>query len=198
MGTKGKVATMPRIPGLLERIQQPLYDENVVAASGTGQLNYFQVPLGGTAAAAAAPKTQIQTNMDQGGSLPYPKNFEIHALRLINELGAAVVDLARIFDSSWFRLFIGTKDYLVVNSFMLTAGIGLNGVANGTTNIVSVVNGRGDQRGIYVLAEPIDLIPQQNFRCELNFPTPFTAGQPLTAPVGIWIYLDGFFKREVH
>ena len=39
----------PRIPGLLERIQQPLYDQNTVATAGTSQLNYFQVPLGGTA-----------------------------------------------------------------------------------------------------------------------------------------------------
>jgi hypothetical protein len=189
---------MPRIPGLLERIQQPLYDRNTVATSGTGQLNYFQVPLGGTAAGSVTPKTQVQTNMDQGGSLPYPKNFEIHAIRLINEYGAEVSDLNRIYDSSWFRLFIGTKDYLVVNSFMLTAGVGLDGVAAGETNVVSVVNGRADQRGIYVLAEPIDLIPQQNFRCEINFPTPFTAGAPLSQPVALSVYLDGFFKREVH
>lgn len=183
---------MPRIPGLLERIQQPLYDRNTVATSGTAQLNFFQVPLGGTAGAIL--KTQVQTNMDQGGSLPYPKNFEIHALRLINQYGAAVADLNGIFNNSWFRLFIGTKDYLVVNSFMLTAGVGLDGVAAGTTNVISVHNGRPDQRGIYVLAEPIDLIPQQNFRCELNFPVP----QTLTATVDISIYLDGFFKREVH
>lgn len=189
---------MPRIPGLLERIQQPLYDRNTVATSGTGQLNYFQVPLGGTGAGTSTPKTQVDTNMDQGGSLPYPKNFEIHALRLISEYGAAIADLNRIFDSAWFRLFIGTKDYLVVNSFMLTAGVGLDGVAAGDTNVASVQNGRADQRGIYVLAEPIDLIPQQNFRCELNFPTPFTAGSPLTAAVDVSIYLDGFFKREVH
>jgi hypothetical protein len=189
---------MPRIPGLLERIQQPLYDRNTVATSGTGSLNFFQVPLGGTGAGAATPKSQVQTNMDQGGSLPYPKNFEIHALRLINEYGSAVSDLNRIYDSSWFRLFIGTKDYLVVNSFMLTAGVGLDGVAAGTTNVVSVVNGRPDQRGIYVLAEPIDLIPQQNFRCEINFPTPFIAASPLLASVDLSVYLDGFFKREVH
>jgi len=185
---------MPRIPGLLERIQQPLYDRNTVATSGTGQLNFFQVPLGGTTAGSAIPKSQIDTNMDQGGSLPYPKNFEIHALRLINQYSAAVADLNAIFNNSWFRLFIGTKDYLVVNSFMLTAGVGLDGVAAGSTDVVSVTNGRPDQRGIYVLAEPIDLIPQQNFRCEINFPTT----QTLSATVGVSIYLDGFFKREVH
>lgn len=185
---------MPRIPGLLERIQQPLYDKNTVATSGTAQLNFFQVPLGGTPAGSVTPKSQVSTNMDQGGSLPYPKNFEIHAIRLINEYGSAVADLNAIYNNSWFRLFIGTKDYLVVNSFMLTAGVGLDGVASGSTNVISVTNGRPDQRGIYVLAEPIDLIPQQNFRCEINFPTT----QTLSAPVALSVYLDGFFKREVH
>src|SRR3989338_7320546 len=73
----------PRIPGLLERIQQPLYDRNTVATSGTSQLNFFQAPLGGSPAGTI--ETQVQTNMDQGGSLPYPKNFEIHAIRLINQ-----------------------------------------------------------------------------------------------------------------
>lgn len=185
---------MPRIPGLLERIQQPLYDRNTVATAGTSQLNFFQVPLGGTAAGAVVAKTQVETNMDQGGSLPYPKNFEIHAIRLINAYSATVADLSLVYNNSWFRLFIGTKDYLVVNTFMLTAGVGLDGVATGVTDVASVTNGRADQRGIYVLAEPIDLIPQQNFRCEVNFPTP----QNPTAEVPLSVYLDGFFKREVH
>ena len=185
---------MPRIPGLLERIQQPLYDRNTVATAGTGQLNFFQVPLGGTAAGAVVAKTQVETNMDQGGSLPYPKNFEIHAIRLINGYAQTVADLSLVYNNSWFRLFIGTKDYLVVNTFMLTAGVGLDGVATGDTPISSVTNGRADQRGIYVLAEPIDLIPQQNFRCEVNFPTPIGP----SATVNLSVYLDGFFKREVH
>jgi len=185
---------MPRIPGLLERIQQPLYDRNTVATTGTGQLNFFQVPLGGTIAGATTPKTQVDTNMDQGGSLPYPKNFEIHAIRLINQYESEIADLNDIYNNSWFRLFIGTKDYLVVNSFMLTAGVGLDGVIAGNTPFTSATNGRPDQRGIYVLAEPIDLIPQQNFRCELNFPIT----QLLSAEVSVSIYLDGFFKREVH
>lgn len=186
---------MPRIPGLLERIQQPLYDQNTVASVAplTTQLNFFQVPLGGTAPGGAAPKTQVQTNMDQGGSLPYPKNFEIHALRMITQYGATVGDLNTIFNGSWFRLFIGTKDYLVVNSFILTAGVGLEGVTTAAL-VTSVHNGRADQKGIYVLAEPIDLIPQQNFRCELNFPVAPTPSTTVTVSV----YLDGFFKREVH
>ena len=185
---------MPRIPGLLERIQQPLYDRNTVPTSGGTQFNYFQVPLGGTAAGAAAPKTQVQTNMDQGGSLPYPKNFEIHAIRAINQYQSAIADLNAIFNNAWFRLFIGTKDYLVVNLFMLTAGVGIVGVTAGSTDVAAVTNGFQKQCDIYVLAEPIDLIPQQNFRCEINLPVP----QVLSAPVAFSVYLDGFFKREVH
>lgn len=179
---------MPRIPGLLERIQQPLYDNGTVATSATTNINFFQVARGSSS------KTYLETNMDQGGSLAYPKNFEIHALRMIHEYGSTVADVSEILDAGWFKLFIGTKDYLVVNSFMLTAGVGLAGVATGDTALASVQNGRADQRGIYVLAEPIDLIPQQNFHCELNFPT---APTPASA-TDVWVYLDGFFKREVH
>jgi len=181
---------MPRIPGLLERIQQPLYDRGAVATSATTQINFFQVPLGGGATA----KNELSTNMDQGGSLPYPKNFEVHALRCINAYAATVADLILIFNNAWFRLFIGTKNYLVVNLFMLTAGVGLDGLLTGSVSSAAAQNGKPDQRGIYVLAEPIDLIPQQNFRCEVNFPT----AQTLSAETNLSIYLDGFFKREVH
>jgi len=185
---------MPRIPGLLERIQQPLYDRNTAGTSGTTQMNYFQVPLGGTAPGSAVPKTQVQTNMDQGGSLPYPKNFEIHALRAINQYQSSIADLNALYVNAWFRLFIGTKDYLVVNLFMLTAGVGLVGISAGSTDVAAATNGFQQQRDIYVLAEPIDLIPQQNFRCEVNLPVP----QVFSAPLALSIYLDGFFKREVH
>ena len=77
---------MPRIPGLLERIQQPLYDRGTILSTST-QLNFFQVPLGG----GTPSKTELDTNMDQGGSLPYPKNFELHAIRLINAYGASLL-----------------------------------------------------------------------------------------------------------
>ena len=181
---------MPRIPGLLERIQQPLYDRGTVLNAGTSQLNFFQVPLGGGSTA----KTELDTNMDQGGSLPYPKNFELHAIRCVSAYAATVADLVLIFNGSWFRLFIGTKNYLVVNLFMLTAGVGLEGILAGSVDVQAAQNGQGDQRGIYVLAEPIDLIPQQNFRCEVNMPTALTP----SANTNLSIYLDGFFKREVH
>ena len=180
---------MPRIPGLLERIQQPLYDRGTVVAATT-QLNFFQVPLGG----GSPSKTELSTNMDQGGSLPYPKNFELHAIRCVNAYAATIADLVLIYNGAWFRLFIGTKNYLVVNLFMLTAGVGLEGLLTGSVATESAQNGQGDQRGIYVLAEPIDLIPQQNFRCEVNLPT----AQTLSAATNLSIYLDGFFKREVH
>ncbi|HTZ06579.1 MAG TPA: hypothetical protein VMB53_12645 [Gaiellaceae bacterium] len=56
---RSSAAALPRIPGLLERIQQPLYNRNVVATVGTTQLNYLQVPLGGTAPGPATARTQV-------------------------------------------------------------------------------------------------------------------------------------------
>jgi len=55
---RSSAAALPRIPGLLERIQQPLYDQTV-ATGGTTQLSYFQVPLGGTAPGSATARTQV-------------------------------------------------------------------------------------------------------------------------------------------
>lgn len=187
---------MPRIAGMLERTMQALYDM-VLAASGATQteFNLFTVPLGGAYddGGTLQAKTQVQTNMVYGGSMPYPQNFECHGMRLICQYGAAPATLNTIFDSSWVRFFIGTKDYLVVNSFQLTAGVGLDGVAAGTTDICSVQNGRPDQRATNVFAEVIDLIPQQNFKVTLYFPVVGAA----TPFIQIWIYLDGFLKREV-
>lgn len=42
----------PRIPGLLERIQQPLYDQNTVCKDGTATKSFFEVPLGKSATAS--------------------------------------------------------------------------------------------------------------------------------------------------
>ena len=90
----------PRIPGLLERVQEPLYDRNTVAESKTTLIDFFEIP--------------------------------------------------------------GTGDG-------------------------PVRTGKPDGRGIYVLAEPIDLIPQQDFRCDMDFPITKISTEPL--------YGDGVYEK---
>ena len=140
----------------LEKIEQPMYDTNVVK-DGCSQLNFFQVPLGGTAAKATSPKTQTETNMDQGGSLPYPKTFFIKGITVTPDPTVPYNTAMKVLASSWLRIFVGTRDKLVIP----------------TTHAAYVANMSEFKYpgSVYQFENPIRLIPQQNFRVEVNFPT---------------------------
>ena len=103
-----------------ERISQPLYDR-VTMTKDEKSYKFFQNPLGSADPITGDIKTQVQTNLDTAGHLPYPKRFEICALRVITQYDADHMDIIEIGNNSWFRLYIGKYDYLVVNTFMLTA-----------------------------------------------------------------------------
>lgn len=163
----------------------PLYDVNTVATSGTSQLNYFQVPLGGCGH-GSIPKTQCETNMDQGGSLPYPKTFDITGISIIPCASASYDDAARIVDGSWFRLFIGTMDYFVSPTLPLAC---LPGKRSPGVNFRL----NNPLRPVFCFPEPIRLISQQNFRCEINFPF----SMEISKPVKLQVILHGYFYREL-
>ena len=80
----------PRIPGLLERIQQPLYDQNTVATSGTAQLNYFQVPLGGNS---------ISVKSDPAGHSQYIR-LQLSQLTLVTSAD----EIAIVAPSPWVNM----------------------------------------------------------------------------------------------
>lgn len=182
----------------IERIQQPLYDR-VTMTKDEKNYKFFQNPIGSKEPLTGDTKTQVHTNLDTSGHLPYPKGFEIHAIRVITQWDADHMDIIGISDS-WFRLFIGKKDELVINTFMLTTPLPdvdgdkcCLGCKVASTDVVSVTCGRPDQRGIYVLAEPIDLLANESFYVEMVFPkTP-----KIEKPTQVSVYLDGFIKREV-
>lgn len=240
---------MPRIPGLLERIQQPLYDTLTISPKET-YWKFFQEPLSTSIRTSifetsfldgkkdptqqcplcreivfgfnnitpgflnslhkcnscqtvyhkscvremsgcstlgcsrkgvrladhqVKTKTLVDTNMDQSGSLPYPKNFEIHSISLHFDKTVDRYDLDLFKEYSSYKLFIGTKTYLDMP--------------------VSVLDDlqNGHYFG-YTLAEPIDLIPQQNFYTSLTYEGPKKAD----ATFRVRNVLQGFFKREVH
>ena len=240
---------MPRIPGLLERIQQPLYDTQIIRPKET-HWNFFQEPLSSSKRVsvfevpidAFSPelvcslckenvfgsdkptpgllnslhnctgcstiyhkscmremsgcatlgctqegltlkdlqdtriKTLVDTNMDQGGSLPYPKNFEIHSISLHFDKTVDKYELDTFKEYSFFKLFIGTKDYL-----------------NIPVAVLDELQTTGMHYG-YSLAEPIDIIPQMNFRTEITYRGP----KKRDTTFRLRNVLQGFFKREVH
>jgi hypothetical protein len=83
-------AAAPRIPGLLERIQQPLYDQNTVSTSGTSALNYFQVPLGGDS---------ITVKSDPAGHAQYI-GLSLSQLTLVTSAG----EVAIVAPSPWVNM----------------------------------------------------------------------------------------------
>lgn len=148
-------------------IAQPLYDTQIIWRTGTAQVNFFQVPLGGTSLDGGVgfnrPKTQLETNMDQGGSLPYPKQFRITGLSLFPEATVSAEDCAKLMETAWIRLFIGNQDYLVLPALMMVGNVTVK-------NPLISFKSADPCLPVYNLPVPIDLLPQQNFRVEINFP----------------------------
>lgn len=240
---------MPRIPGLLERIQQPLYDTVIIQPTET-HWTFFQNSLpsrnklsvldasssihfqpelkcslckddifgcnsptpgflstlhncsgcstiyhkscmremSGCAVIGcsfeglpidtkkADPKTLVDTNMEQAGSLPYPKNFEIHTISLHFDKTVDKYDIDSFKEYSSYKLFIGTKTYLDL-----------------PVSVIDDLQGSGRNMG-YVLAEPIDLLPQQNFYASITY----EGDKKSDVTFRVRNVLQGFFKREVH
>lgn len=175
-------APIPAFPLRKETFKsfQPLYDSAIVD-SKTTQCNLFQVPLGGTTAGSKSPKTQVDTDMDQGGSLPYPKTYYVTGITVTAAPEASYRDVARILSNSWLRLFVGTRDILVI-----------------PTNLASYVANMSEYKfsgPVYSFGdEPIKLLPQQNWRVELNLPNPI---EQLSAPVKMQVILHGYFSYTV-
>jgi hypothetical protein len=120
-------------------------------------------------------KTLVDTNMDHSGTLHYPKNFEIHTISLHFDKTVDKYELEAFKEYSSYKLFIGTKTYLDIP--------------------VAVLDDLQNDRYFgYSIAEPIDLIPMQNFYASLTYEGP----KKSDATFRVRNVLQGFFKREVH
>lgn len=182
----------------IERIQQSIFDQVLVTNQRLPSANdktiniWFKYPVGALDPETNQIKTPQQTNMDESMQISN-KNFEVSSIRLILDQKTLPQDVKIIHDY-WVRIFIGSHDVLVVRAFMLM-DLKINPCCDdckkASTSLNNVSCGRPDPRGVYVLEEPIDLIPQQKFYGELCRHE--NAGI-LSAPVKAFLYLDGFFK----
>jgi len=163
-------------------VYEPLYDVNTVEASGTDQLNFFQVPLGGTSAGEMY-KTQVRTNMIQGGSMPYPRSFLVTGFSIIPDYRTPYEDAIKMLETSWCRMFIGTMDFIWGPSKMMA-------LSPAPINPAASFRLRDPLDPVYVLPEPLQLISQQNFRFEINFPSP----QQFTQSFDVMVVLHGLHR----
>lgn len=220
---------------LLEPIVQPLYSTYLLGAGATPrELLFYQYAVGATTAGNAAVlpiATQLQTNMVAAGSFPTPKVYLASGIRLVaTELDATQIalitpstastvagptytgqevsdldDLSKIIYGSYLRLFVGTKEYLTVPSFLAPANTGIQGESSlfalgGTTPSAPVSNQRVATfhgAGRYMSFNPYNiLIPsQQNFNVSLNFPQGTTP--TISVSRAIYAVMDGLLGREV-
>ena len=184
---------MPRVPGLLERFYQPLYDTQEVTPLTT-HMKFFEKGY-------KDGRTQELTNMDLGGCLPYPKNFQLHGVSVQPDLSADIEEVRKFTDGAWFRLFIGTKDYLVVPLSLVldipeeekTTTSCKKDVAAELKRLLSKVT--KNQPAIELPEDAvIDLIPLQSFFTSIVSPAP----QKISQNFKLKTILYGYYLREVH
>lgn len=173
----------------LEAVHQPLYDQGTLNA--VGDTSYFT---------SNANKTKAQTNLVQGGALPWPKRFSIRALRQVPQSGTATFsNYALYVANSFISLVVGEKNYLTVPSILITAGTGLeNAFVTGAAAPLAPANGnnfvnhgRPEQRNIYSLLHAIYIPPIQNFSATI------TVGTAIGTATVVWLVLEGELLREI-
>lgn len=174
-----------RVPGLLDEVNQPLYD-TLELASGTATYRFFTVPVSGA-------KSRLLTNMTLNGQLPAPQSFLVRAIRVVAkqatvEASTAIVSHALNF--SYLVLKIGEKEAIVAPTVLFNAGAGVYN--NITTDVAQ--NGMPDARSIMSLDKPFTIGVSQNFYADIIYDT-----APTTAQDGIklMVVLDGVLTRGV-
>lgn len=135
-------ANIAAVLGKIEVIEQELYDRLIYPTAGIQQLQFFTTPKGAgnssETAAAAAVKSDADTNMTQNGQLPAPQAFWIDNIQVDVDPGSVATanvfttqqpfvsaaapaaatgvltgdtDKWAVLNSAWLQLIIGQKPY---------------------------------------------------------------------------------------
>jgi len=195
----------PVVQGVLETIDQPIYDSFSIAANTAfPKTVLFQNQIG------SGGKTLAQTNMVQSGQLPNPQKLELHTIGVWIANNTTLTDLINILTNVSFTLTVNTKPYLQVPPLFLPAGCGavLNAIAGigsslPATSAVGFSTGNGitDMRAVFSLSCPFMIETGESFNVTLNPETPFNTQANSTNPPGvgttIYVKLDGILYRAV-
>lgn len=203
--TRRVAPSPPGIPGL-EPIRQDLYDtKTLVAATPVGTLEFFRNP------ATTGP---IDTNMQGNGQLPYPHQYHIFGVVLEMkpnraETVADGISLAiaankkKLRELAYFKLLIGSKDYLTLPLKRLPEGLGSAGFGQGASAVPTMIltNSIQDVQQYYDVTirqggkiKPLHIPAQQAFAAQVVFPD----GAPvLRIDWDFRCYLVGILWREV-
>lgn len=202
--------------GQYEGIRQSLYDFQTYAAAGQTSLTFFQVPVG------QGGKTSADTNLEVAGSLPQPKHQLVESIEvylfpgvdpvnLTTGVAASLVasnfanDVYAVAESGSVDFFIGSKTYneeapigryppktKLETEFAVSIDV-KQAVAADLENEVSMDYGVMCGRP-YFINPAVLLIPNQNFKVTLKWPTPVALPSGQDARIGV--VLDGVLYRQ--
>lgn len=202
--------------GQYEGIRQTLYDYQTYAAAGQTSLSFFQVPVG------QGGKTVADTNIEVAGSLPQPKHFLVESIEIrfwpgvdpVNSAtgGAGTQAAPNLVNDVWtfaksgsLNFFIGSKTYLEeapCGRFPPKTKIDAHFAVSQTVNQAAAADQENQLTADlgYMCGRPYFinpatlLIPTQNFKVSLNWPT--AVALPSTEDARIGVVLDGILYRQ--
>jgi len=206
--TFGRVAPMrrrenPVVGGMLEVINQPVYDSFSVASNtAVAKQVLFQTPIGQSA------KTLNLTNMTKAGFLENPQRLTIFSIRLYLSNNALIIDQQTFLLNNSFVLTVGKKPMLEVPCLYLTSGCGAIVTAGaqvgtapaGNTAYQSASNGMPDPRAVFTCDNPILIEQGEGFNVTINPEVGWStsnAATPAATGITAYVFLDGELERGV-
>jgi hypothetical protein len=170
----------------VEILPWSLYHQLTLAAAGAQTLTFYR---------SINAANLLQSNLVNGGFLPYPQSFDIFSICLAPIQGLNQVDLENFLNNSTVQLSLSNKPYLQIPMFRMPAGGGLHGMAT-TNNVFTAQNGLPAPSNTWSLAVagmPLYLPSQQDYAVELR--TFNTVN--FTVAFNVTCYLDGVLARPV-
>jgi len=215
-------------PSQSEVVRQRLYDYQLYPTAGATQFAFFQQPIGQGITSAVggtvgAGKTQWDTNMELGGTLPSGKAFLIESIEVFfmpgsvstantftpikplefnatasATVGGQLADVNQIYQSGMLELNILSKNYLretPLIAFPPKTQFNLDvGIAsNSATTAVNVAENMRAAGRPYYIDPTIALQPAVNFEVLIRFPAAVATPSGFNGRIGV--ILDGYFMR---
>lgn len=215
-------------PKQSEIVRQSLYDTLLYPTAGQTQLSFFSTPVGGgvttaSGATVGTAKTQFDTNLELGNTLPSGKAFLIESIEVhvtaglsaaantftlaVPSVFAAVAaaavagqvnDVASIIESGMLELNILSKNYLretPLKKFPPKCAFGADmAIASNSATTAEVATVNASAKGRAYFIEPnITLQPAVNFEVLLKWPGVVATPSGFNAKVQV--VLDGYFMR---
>lgn len=215
-------------PSQSEVVRQRLYDYQLYPTAGQTQFSFFQQPIGQGVTSAVggtvgAGKTQWDTNMELGGTLPSGKAFLIESIEVVffpgsvsttntyttikpyefnataaATLGGQLADVNQIYQSGMLELNILSKNYLretPLISFPPKTQFNLDvGISsNSATTAVNIAENMRAAGRPYYIDPTIALQPAVNFEVLIRFPAAVATPSGFNGRIGV--ILDGYFMR---